>query len=121
MYQTVISIFNLQDKSVDERIEALCSLSMESILKVLPPHIAFMHMVDGDLIKRTPRFDEIGSAKTPGNVALLGSSWCKGLMIGDCQFDVSAEFDRALPLLLKLSDSVIEGFNSLRNDTAQET
>lgn len=91
MYQAAISKLNLQDKTVDERINALSNLSMDHILKALPPSIAFMHMVDGDLIKQYPRFDEIANAKLPGNVSLLGSSWCKSLMIGDCQFDVSTK------------------------------
>jgi len=66
---------------------------LEDIYTKLPPSIAFMPMIDGDVIKAAATYDDIGDPKSS---AIPGKSWLKALMIGDCQFEVGLDGSSAI-------------------------
>jgi hypothetical protein len=89
MYDLTIRALGLKDLSPEERIKSLLAIPHERILESLPPAISFLPLIDGDLFPAAMTFEELSSPKQENLSLLPGFSWCKSLLIGDCQFDVS--------------------------------
>jgi len=88
-YSSVIDMFGLKGLSGSERIKALLELPAEKLLSV-PPNIPLMPVIDGDLIRNTLDFAHVSSKEDSSELDMPGRKWCKDLLIGDCQFDVSS-------------------------------
>jgi len=86
-YASVIELFGLQTLPAAERIKALLELPVEKLLSV-PPTIPLMPVID-DHIQCAATFAQMSSKDDDPNLHLPGRKWCKELLIGDCQFDVS--------------------------------
>ena len=85
-YQQVLSILGLEDLGADERIEKLLTLPMDEVIAKLPPTVAFLPMVDGDVIPMRPTFADVASKD---GKSMAGKQWAEAVMIGHSEFDVS--------------------------------
>jgi hypothetical protein len=76
-------ILGLEKLSTEERIARVQELSSDDLARIsLFPS---RPIIDQDICRTTPSFESIAN----GITAPLHQGWCKELMIGDCQFDVS--------------------------------
>jgi hypothetical protein len=85
-YQDAIKAWGLADKTPEERIKALLETPAQDLITKLPPSVPTALAIDGDLIPNGPTFAEIGDKAKPYP---KGHIWCKELLIGDAQIDVS--------------------------------
>lgn len=86
VYQQVLSVLGLDKLEPDERIKQLLSLPLDDVIAKLPPYVAFLPVIDGDIIPTKPTYDAVARQEDEG---LPGKKWLHGFMIGDSQFDVS--------------------------------
>ncbi|KAJ5382245.1 carboxylesterase [Penicillium concentricum] len=87
-YGQLLQSLNLQDLSPEDRVKELEVLPAERILASLSPGMAFLPSSGGDLNLPTNNFEEIYLGKSQG-ATHPGKSWCKQIMIGDCEMDGS--------------------------------
>lgn len=85
VYNQAIEMLGLQSSTPAERIDALRTIPMEEIVTKLLPPLPYRPMVDGDLIPSTLTY---AAASDKQSTELRAKGWLKGLMMGDCQFDV---------------------------------
>lgn len=88
VYEKVLHLLNLHDLPAQDRVKALETMPAEKILASLPPEIPFLPSSGGDLDLPTNNYEEIYRGES-GSLMHPGKSWCKQIMIGDCQMDVS--------------------------------
>jgi hypothetical protein len=88
VYTQLLQLLNLEDLPAESRVKEMEDLPAERIVASLAPGMAFMPSSGGDLNLPTNSFEEIYRGESDG-VPHLGRSWCKQIMIGDCQMDVS--------------------------------
>lgn len=79
-------MLGLADLEPEERIQRLLTIPLDEVIAKIPPYIAFMPTVDGDILPCRPTFAAISD---PADESMPGKRWADGLMIGDSQFDVS--------------------------------
>jgi hypothetical protein len=90
-YASVIEALGLQTHSEHDRVDALLKVPVGKILALFPPFsLPLMPVVDGDLIPGPVSFPQISSKVDQPGFSLPGKKWCEELLIGNCQFDVSA-------------------------------
>ena len=71
-----------------EQLDKLMSISTEDILAKVTPDVPLFPIIDGDVITSPAEFSPFESpSKLPKSWP--GVEWCKRVMLGDCQFDVS--------------------------------
>lgn len=85
-YQDAMKAWGLADAPPEERIKALLERPAQDLIANLPPTVPIGLAVDGNLIPSMPTFEEIGDK---GKSYPKGKTWCKELLIGDAQIDVS--------------------------------
>ena len=88
-YDTVISQLGLKDMSAEDRIAALLQMPSEELLSKIPPHVPLLPLIDGDIVSAPSSFPKIADRTETGVSEVPGKAWCKDLLIGDCQSDVS--------------------------------
>lgn len=98
-YKTVMENLGLGSASASERVKALLEISPDELLAKTPPSLPLFPVCDGDLIPVHNSFEDIASQKQ----TLPGKLWCKSILIGDCQFDVSRCWWMELPSAMRLS------------------
>ncbi|KAJ5903533.1 carboxylesterase [Penicillium tannophilum] len=87
-YEKVLHLLNLHHLSAQERVKALRNMPAEDILAALPPGLPFLPTTGGDLDLPINNFEETYLGESQG-IMHPGKSWCKDIMIGDCQMDGS--------------------------------
>ncbi|EXJ69304.1 uncharacterized protein A1O5_07340 [Cladophialophora psammophila CBS 110553] len=85
-YQQVLSILGLEKLDAEQRIQQLLTLPMDEIIAKLPPYVAFLPTVDGDIVPVRPTFASIANKS---DQSMAGKQWAEALMIGHSQFDAS--------------------------------
>lgn len=90
-YDKVLHLLNLHHLPAQERVKALRNMPAEDILAALPPGLPFLPTTGGDLDLPINNFEETYLGESQG-IMHPGKSWCKEIMIGDCQMDVSHQF-----------------------------
>jgi hypothetical protein len=85
-YQQVLSILGLDKLSADERIKNLLTLPTDEVIARLPPSVAFLPMIDGDVVPVKPSFASVSDKE---DRSMPGKQWADGVMIGHGEFDVS--------------------------------
>ena len=68
----------------------------EELMAKVPRNIAWAHCVD-ELIKKPLTHAQVSKLGDPYQCALAGTTWCKDLVIGDCQHDVSSNASQFIP------------------------
>lgn len=86
IYQQVLSALGLDKLEPDERVRQLLSLPLNDVIARLPPSIAFLPAIDGDIVPTRPSYAAVSRQE---DQELPGKKWLDGFMIGDSQFDVS--------------------------------
>ncbi|KAF1977256.1 alpha/beta-hydrolase [Bimuria novae-zelandiae CBS 107.79] len=81
-YETLMSIFGLDDKSVEERIEYLISVSPRELVEKTPMDLHLTPFEDGKLIREAITFEDLATEEYDPNKKRPIE-----LMIGDCQRD----------------------------------
>ncbi|KEF52123.1 uncharacterized protein A1O9_11749 [Exophiala aquamarina CBS 119918] len=129
IYQQVLSVLGIDKLEPDERVNQLLSLPLDDVIARLPPSIAFLPAIDGEIVPTRPTYDAVSRQE---DQELPGKKWLDGFMIGDSQFDAStlgaimghlktdarkrftASLKTSLAKNLQAADSVLEayGFNS---------
>lgn len=79
-YGAVCQALGLQDMPPHDRVQALINTPAGKILSDIGPSIPFMPVLDGEVLPK---------ALTFADPSVPGTSWCKEILIGDCQMDVS--------------------------------
>lgn len=87
-YEKVLHLLNLYHLPAQDRVKALHDMPVENILAALPPGLPFLPTSGGDLDLPVNNFEETYLGESQG-IMHPGKSWCKEIMIGDCQMDVS--------------------------------
>lgn len=85
-YKSAIAALGLTNKTVEERIKLLLETPAQEVISKLPPSIALVPAIDGDLVPAGLSFSRTADS---GSNLLKGNKWCKELLIGDAQIDVS--------------------------------
>jgi hypothetical protein len=81
-YQSIMQVFGLKDRSVEERIQDLRHMSSNELAEKTPMTVPLVPFLDGEIVTDTDNF-----AKLRGQVDLPGWKWCEELMIGESQHD----------------------------------
>lgn len=81
VFETVCEALGLQNVPAEERVKQLLSKDPSEILAAVPSSLPFMPVIDDDVVLSSPSFATWAS--------LPRGTWCKRLMIGDCELDVS--------------------------------
>lgn len=91
VYASVVKALDLENLSGPERVKAILEIPIKDLLEKIPPTMPLMPVVDGDIIPGVPTFSQISDKAEDPTYPIPGKQWCKSLMIGDCQFDVSRQ------------------------------
>lgn len=73
-------------KTPEERVHALLTMPVTEILSKLPPGLPLFPAIDGDIISVPTTYQDVVDLGTSN---IPGKHWCKSLLIGDNQLDVS--------------------------------
>lgn len=85
-YRQAISALGLENATSDEKIKALLETPGQDLLAKLPPSVLTAPAVDGDMVPSTVTYAQV--ADRTSNIP-KGKQWCRDLLIGDAQYDVS--------------------------------
>lgn len=88
-YQAFCEAQGLTNVSGSERIKAIEKMDSLTLFSNMPPGIPSAPLVDQDIIKTAPTYKSAESWSEGGDPSIPGLHWCKELVIGDCQMDVS--------------------------------
>ncbi|KAJ4296317.1 hypothetical protein N0V90_006362 [Kalmusia sp. IMI 367209] len=86
-YQKVIKAFGLAEKSPEERIKALLTISVDDLWLKVPPGTPLIPAIDNDIIPGVPTFPIVSSLSDDPQFPIPGRKWCAGLMIGESKLD----------------------------------
>ncbi|KAL2399166.1 hypothetical protein ABEF95_000334 [Exophiala dermatitidis] len=115
IYQHALSILGLAELGPEERIQRLLSIPMDEIIARLPPSVALLPMIDGDIIPQRPTYASIADKE---DRSMPGKQWAEGLMIGDSQFDSST----LATMMAHLKPNIRDRFSaSIRNSLSATT
>ncbi|KAF8864542.1 alpha/beta-hydrolase [Acephala macrosclerotiorum] len=89
VYSTTMQNLGLGALSGAERVKALLKIPVEKIIEARASGLPLLPVVDNDVVPCAPSFSQIGSKAEDPALSMPGRSWCKELLIGDCQFDGS--------------------------------
>lgn len=89
-YQTVVEALQLGQLSPSDRIKGLLEVDVKRMLSSIPPTMQQLPTLGGELGIKEPTFAEVHQGLS-GTSVLPSRSWCKEIMIGDCQMDVSID------------------------------
>lgn len=87
-YAAAVKALGLEDVSAEERVKALLEMDGQELRGKLMA-VPMLPVVDGDMCRGVPSFAKISQSGEVKDLPLPGKKWCEGMMIGDCQFDVS--------------------------------
>ena len=87
-YDAALNILGIHSKDPQERLKALNDVPSSEIISKISFQLPIMPVIDEDLIKVEPTFTDFESSADVAKL-LPGRKWCKELMAGDCQMDVS--------------------------------
>lgn len=90
VYSTTMQNLGLGGLAGAERVNALLKTPIEKIVEAGASGLPLLPVVDYDSVPCAPSFSQIGSKAEDPTLSMPGRSWCKDLLIGDCQFDVYA-------------------------------
>jgi hypothetical protein len=85
-YQRVIGFLGLENASTEERIKVLLKTPAQEIITKLGPSVLSVSAIDGNLILGETTFQKILNTAT---IHPRGKAWCRDILIGDAQHDVS--------------------------------
>lgn len=86
-YTSVLEKLGISDAPSEERIRKLKQTAREDWITKLGPGLALSPIADKD--EGTAPFYQVG---VPENtVSSPGSDWCRRIMLGDCEMDVSLD------------------------------
>lgn len=88
-YASVLKALDIENLSGPERVKFLLESPIEKLIESIPPSIPLMPVIDGDLIPAVGTLSQISNKTNDPTWPMPGRQWCKSLMTGDCQFDVS--------------------------------
>lgn len=86
-YQTIVKRLGLDGLSPSERVEALVQMESGKVLQNVLPSDPLMPSIGSELSLVAHTYEAIYQG-VQGPLKLPGRSWCKQIMVGDCQMDV---------------------------------
>jgi hypothetical protein len=89
VYSSIMQNLGLGALSSTDRITALFKVPVPKIIEAGASGLPLLPVVDSDSVPCAPTFAQVGSKVEDPALSMPGRSWCKELLIGDCQFDVS--------------------------------
>lgn len=89
VYSSIMQILGLGALSGPERVKALLQIPVEKIIETGASGLPLLPVVDNDSVPCAPTFAQLGSKSDDPALSMPGRTWCKELLIGDCQFDAS--------------------------------
>lgn len=87
-YQKIIEALGLEDKSPEDRVTALLTMSVDDLWQKIPPGMPLLPAIDTDLVPGDISFPTISSQSADPQVQIPGRKWCSALMIGESKLDV---------------------------------
>lgn len=89
-YQSFCEAQGLTNVSGQERIQMIEEIDSQKLLLNMHPGTPFLPVVDDDVINDIPTFNSVEAWSSGGGSTIPGLQWCKELLVGDSQMDVSA-------------------------------
>lgn len=86
-YKRAMEALGMTASSAEERVEALLDMPGQELIAKLPPSVLTAPAIDGDLVRPGVTYAELGKLDSD---ILPGNSWCRELLIGDAEIDVSS-------------------------------
>lgn len=83
-YASAILALGLDRLEAAERVKQLYAMPHEKLSQI-PPTVPSCPVLDGDYCREMPSFDALRG----GISSTLHRGWCKELLIGECEMDVS--------------------------------
>jgi hypothetical protein len=88
-YQTIIKALGLEDKSAEERVNALLTMPADDLWQKIPLGTPLIPSIDGETVPGAPGFTAVQSQSEDPSFPMPGRKWCEALMIGESKLDVS--------------------------------
>lgn len=88
-YASVVKILGLENLSSENRVKKLLEMPIEDLNKIIPRSTPLMPVMDSSIILGAATFSQVLNKLDEPILPMPGRHWCKNLMVGDCQFDVS--------------------------------
>lgn len=85
-YARAMAALGLSNANVEERLTALLETPGDELISKIPPSVQSVPAVDGDIVLSVPTQAQ---AADKDSAVPKGKRWCKDLMIGDAEMDVS--------------------------------
>ncbi|KUJ23279.1 alpha/beta-hydrolase [Mollisia scopiformis] len=89
VYSSTMQALGLGALSGSERVKSLWQIPVEKIVEAGSSGLPLLPVVDNDSVPCAPTFAQVGSKAEDPALSMPGRSWCKELLVGDCQFDGS--------------------------------
>jgi hypothetical protein len=89
VYRSVVDTLQLGDLSPEERINHLLTIPAKDIYSKFGFGLPLLPAVDSQLFTHVESFAQIVKKDEDAQKRMPGKVWCKSLLIGDAQFDVS--------------------------------
>lgn len=86
-YTQAMEALGLSNASVEERIKALLEMPGREVISKVPPSVQSAPAIDGDMALSSATHAQTADKDS---TVPKGKSWCRDLMIGDAEMDVSA-------------------------------
>jgi len=92
-YASAYKALDLDNLSGPDRVKALLNVSVEHLLTKVPSDVPLMPVIDEDILAEAATYSQVKNLTNDDTLFLPGKDWCEDLLIGDCQFDVSASMN----------------------------
>lgn len=89
VYSSIMQNLGLGALSGPERIKTLLEIPISKIIEAGASGLPLLPVIGSDSVPCAPTFAQLGSKAEDPALVMPGRNWCKELLIGDCQFDVS--------------------------------
>ncbi|KAH8732619.1 carboxylesterase-like protein [Phaeosphaeriaceae sp. PMI808] len=88
-YKTLIQVYNLSEKSPEERIKALLNIPQDELWQKVPMSTYLLPVIDGETVPGHPDFAAVSSQEDNSQFPMPGRQWCESLMIGESKLDAN--------------------------------
>lgn len=88
-YAQAMAALGLSDASAEERLKVLLEIPGQELISKIPPSVQSAPAIDGDMVLSAATHSQIADKNS---TIPKGKNWCKELMIGDAEMDVSMRY-----------------------------
>lgn len=88
-YSLCVNALGIQSLSAEDRVKEIVHGPVSRLWEEITPDIPLRPVIDNDIIYRSPTYQDFAGEPIQVEAALASAQWCKRVLIGNCQSDVS--------------------------------